>query len=334
MNGEVADMQLRAHSIAFADAEAKLVLANDVTARNRAQRALAEANRQLLVASRQAGMAEVATGVLHNVGNVLNSVNVSASLLAQGIRESRSRGIDKAANLLEANRENLAEFFADGGKGTLLANYLRSLATELAGEREAQLAELTSLGKNIDHIKEIVAMQQSHAKVGGLAEKHSTAELIDEAVKLAAADCGADQQRVHVDFGARTGWVFTDRHKALQILVNLISNARQAMADLPLAERILTICTERAGENEIAIRVSDRGCGIPVENLTRIFAYGFTTRAEGHGFGLHAAALAAKEVGGSISVHSDGAGCGATFTVKFPAGTFASSTDTERQANA
>ena len=62
----------------------------------------------------------------------------------------------------------------------------------------------------------------------------------------------------------------------------------------------------------------DNGIGIPADNLTRIFGHGFTTRKEGHGFGLHSGALAAKELGGALTVESDGPGKGATFTLEFP----------------
>jgi len=85
-------------------------------------------------------------------------------------------------------------------------------------------------------------------------------------------------------------------------------------------DRILTI---RAGlspsdSSRFFISVCDTGVGIEQENLTRIFSHGFTTKADGHGFGLHTSALAAKAMGGSITAHSEGSGKGATFIIELP----------------
>lgn len=315
-SGEVITVELTAHTIAFADRPAKIVLANDVTERNRAQQALTEANKQLLSASRRAGMAEVATGVLHNVGNVLNSVNVSASVLAESIQASKAAGIGKVAALFNTNRKDLAAFFSK--KGATLCEYLSGLTAQLERERAHQLSELTLLSKNISHIKEIVAMQQDYAKSGGMVEQQSARELVAEAIELTAADVQNAGTRVRVECEDDVKDVVTDRHKALQILVNLISNARQAMAETPAEDRLIRIRLEKTAASKVAIRVIDRGCGIPAENLTKIFIHGFTTKMSGHGFGLHSSANAAKELGGRIAAASEGSGKGATFTVELP----------------
>lgn len=318
-NGEEIDVQLTAHTIVFTGKMAMIILANDVTERNRAQRALDEANKKLMITSRQAGMAEVATGVLHNVGNVLNSVNVSASMIAQTIHESKSRGIKKAADLLNANRENLPAFFAPEGKGSVFMEYLAALASQMENERANQLTELELLSRNITHIKKIVAMQQNYAKVGSMLERQSARDVAMEAIQLTSRDLAQHSIRSNVQCADDARFVYTDRHKVLQILVNLISNARQAMCDVPHADRLLSISVTRAPRGAIRFSVKDQGCGIPREHLTRIFNHGFTTKKDGHGFGLHGAAIAARELHGSLSVHSDGPGRGATFTVELPA---------------
>ena len=110
--------------------------------------------------------------------------------------------------------------------------------------------------------------------------------------------------------------VSVEKHKVLQILINLVRNAKHACDGLADDHKRMTL--RIAGlDGRIRISVSDNGAGIAPENLTRIFSHGFTTRKDGHGFGLHSGALAASELGGSLSVHSDGPGKGATFTLEF-----------------
>jgi signal transduction histidine kinase len=104
----------------------------------------------------------------------------------------------------------------------------------------------------------------------------------------------------------------------LQILVNLIHNAKYALDASGRADRQLTVRVGLARENWLEVKVADNGIGIPAENLTRIFSLGFTTRKGGHGFGLHSGANAAKEMGGTLQAQSDGAGKGAQFTLELP----------------
>jgi len=112
--------------------------------------------------------------------------------------------------------------------------------------------------------------------------------------------------------------VMTDKHKVLMILVNLISNAKYALDSAPVGQRCLTLRLEAPAADRVRIEVRDNGMGIEPELLTRIFQHGFTTRDEGHGFGLHSSALAAQELGGMLTAHSEGPGRGATFTLELP----------------
>jgi PAS domain S-box-containing protein len=316
--GEVIEVELTAHTISFAGKIAKIVLANDVTERNSAQRQLDEMHRKLVEASRAAGMAEVATGVLHNVGNVLNSVNVSANVLADSVRKSKASSIRKIADLLDANKADLAAFFGKDGKGQLMPNYLVTLAQQFETEQQTRLAEIEQLTKNIAHIKDIVAMQQDYAKVAGVMEDFAPRTLLDEALRMASPELSRCSVHVETDCPDTLPMVNTDRHKVLQILVNLITNAQQAMEETPAAERRLTITAAYEDGGQMVIVIRDNGCGIEKENLTRVFNHGFTTKTTGHGFGLHSAANAATEIGGSLSGTSDGPGKGATFTLKLP----------------
>jgi signal transduction histidine kinase len=271
---------------------------------------------RLVEASRRAGMADVATSVLHNVGNVLNSVNVSANLIAKTTRASvAADGLRKVLGLLAAQRD-LAVFFGSDPRARSLPTYLEAIATQLDRDRENTTGEVAQLTRNIDHIKVIVSMQQSHAKVGGVIEKVSLPALIDEALKLNAASSERHRIRVVRQIeGAED--VDCDRHKLLQILMNLLGNACQALRECP-RDRTLTVRTHVLSPGTVAIDVTDNGVGIAPDIAARIFHHGFTTKRDGHGFGLHASACAATEIGGRLSFHSDGVGHGATFTLSLP----------------
>jgi len=288
----------------------------DITERKQTELELENVHKQLLATSRQAGMAEVATSVLHNVGNVLNSVNVSATLVADQVRRSKVTNVGKLSDLLNQNRADLGNYLTNDPKGRIIPTYLATLTADLTKEQTTILSELDSLHKNIGHIKDIVAMQQSYAKTSGVVETISVPDLIEDALRMNAGSLARHDVDIAREYHTRT--VLTlDKNKALQILVNLMRNAKYACDESGRTDKLLTIRTT-ADAHGVTISVIDNGVGIPTENLTRIFAHGFTTRKHGHGFGLHSGALAAKELGGSLIAHSDGPGKGATFVLKLP----------------
>jgi PAS domain S-box-containing protein len=289
----------------------------DITEHKTAASELQKLNRQLMDASRLAGMAEVATGVLHNVGNVLNSANVSATLLKEELSRSETETLAKVSALLNEQNGNLASFLTDNPKGKLIPQVLTQVSRRLSRERELFAAELDQLSRNIEHIKDIVAMQQSYARVAGVLERLPVVDLVEDALRINApslARAGVEVIREFED----TPTIIVDTHKAIQILINLIRNAKLALADVESGPRRLRVAIRSSGDDRIRVMVQDNGVGIPPENLTRIFSHGFTTRKDGHGFGLHIGALNAKEMGGSLSAASDGPGCGATFTLELP----------------
>jgi PAS domain S-box-containing protein len=294
-----------------------LAVVEDITARRLSEEELERVHKQLLLASRQAGMAEVATNVLHNVGNVLNSVNVSASLVSDRIRKSKSAGLARVAALLLEHAHDLAGFLT-GVKGRHLPAYLQQLSAELIAERDATVAELSALRSNVEHIKEIVAMQQGYARRGGLKDTLDIRLLVEDALRMNEGAFSRHGVTVVRDF-SEVPLIEIDKHRVLQILVNVIRNAKYACAESANPEKQVTVRI-RATDSAVCVSVIDTGVGIARENLERIFNHGFTTRAEGHGFGLHSAALAAKELGGSLLADSPGPGRGATFTLSLPLG--------------
>ncbi|HEY9249566.1 MAG TPA: PAS domain-containing sensor histidine kinase, partial [Rariglobus sp.] len=292
-------------------------ISSDLTAIKTTEAELEAAHKQVVATSHQAGMAEVATSVLHNVGNVLNSVNVSATLVADQVRRSKVANIRKLSDLLNQHQADLGDYLTNDPKGKIIPAYLVTLKDDLAKEQSAILAELDSLHKNIGHIKDIVAMQQSYAKTSGVVETVSVPDLIEDALRMNAGSLARHDVDIAREYFVRPV-VTLEKNKVLQILVNLVRNAKYACDESGRIDKLLTIRLT-ADDHDVSIAVIDNGVGIPSANLNQIFAHGFTTRKHGHGFGLHSGALAAKELGGSLSAHSDGPDLGATFTLKLPA---------------
>ena len=290
----------------------------DITRQKLDAEQLDKLNRQLMGTSRLAGMAEVATGVLHNVGNVLNSVSVSASVVTDRLRHSKVAGLQRAAALLRGQNGRLAEFLTSDPKGKLLPEYLVTVADQLAGEHTKLVAKMEVVGQHIEHIKEIVAMQQSYAKVSGVYESLPVTTLIEDAIRINTAAFDRHGIEVVREFQDDLPQVHVDRHKVLQILINLLRNAKYAMDAQPGQIKRLVLRAALAMPGRVRIVVADNGIGIPPEHLTRIFSHGFTTRKDGHGFGLHSGANAAKEMGGLLTAQSDGPGKGAEFTLELP----------------
>jgi sensor domain CHASE-containing protein/nitrogen-specific signal transduction histidine kinase len=276
---------------------------------------LARSRAEVVATARKAGRSEIATGILHNVGNVLNSVNVSASIVAERVRNSKVEKLDQLAGLVQEQGEGLSDFIAHDRRGRALAPYLGNLAQLMRVEQDTVQTELAELEVGIEHIRRLVSSQQSYAGHNDLNEPTDLAAQLDRALEL-GEQAGQDDGRLTVvrEFDSLPR-VRTDQHKLVDILVNLIANARQA------TERVIdpTLTLRLAERDEhVILQVSDNGVGIPTEHLTRVFEHGFTTREKGNGFGLHAAANAAVELGGCLSVESPGPGRGATFTLELP----------------
>ncbi|MBL9210699.1 MAG: GAF domain-containing protein [Opitutaceae bacterium] len=297
--------------------ERRAVVAHvDISERKQAEEELVRLHRQLLDASREAGMAEVATSVLHNVGNVLNSVNVSATLVGDRLRKNSTASFSRVTALLRTQAADLPGFFARDPRAGQLVTYLEQFGQHLRTEQHAMLAELDNLRANIEHIRDIVTMQQGFARLSGIAESVDPAALIADARRMNqdALDRHGVTLVASVDEVPR---IEVDKHKVLQVLVNFLRNAIDACVLSGRTDKRIVVHVHR-GTKGVVFSVADNGVGIPPENLKRIFNHGFTTKKDGHGFGLHSGANAAREMGGAVTVHSDGPARGATFTLEVP----------------
>ena len=293
------------------------VFLRDVTEARKAERELQRLHAELLEASRQAGMAEVATSVLHNVGNVLNSANVSGQLLHRGLKELRHEGVGKAATLLRTHEERITSALPELPQLSSVPTYLAALGAHLAGERTRLLDEARRLLEHLDHLRHVVSLQQSYAENLGVKEFVALKDVVEASVELnveAFQQASVTVERAYDELPPQ----LLDRHRVMQILVNLLRNAGQAMEQCPAEARVVRVRVEKNGEPQVKVHVIDRGIGMSAEALARVFEFGFTTKKTGHGFGLHSCANLAREMGGRLSCHSEGQGKGATFTLELP----------------
>jgi len=292
-------------------------LVQEVAERKKAERELQTMRDRHVETARQAGMAEVASAVLHNVGNVLNSVNVSSNLIVDKLNLLGISDLTQAAGLIESHLDDLGAFVTEDERGRHLPNFLIELSRQMAACDTVIQEEARLMKQSVEHIGDIISVQQSNAGLSGLVENVRLADILDEAIRINLASA----HRHHLDVVREFEHVPTvaiDRQKVLLVTVNLVSNARHALKACRKNDRRVVIRLLRHSASHARIEVEDNGVGIPPENLSRIFNHGFTTRKGGHGFGLHSAALTAKELGGELNAHSDGPDMGATFVFELP----------------
>jgi PAS domain S-box-containing protein len=308
-------------------------ISRDITSIKEAEAKLEQVHQQLVDASRAAGQAEVAASVLHNVGNVLNSVNVSVGIIEAQLRKSKiDSNLARVTELLMEHQQDLGRFFTQDPRAPKVPPFLKALSEQIASQKAQLLGEIEALTRNVDHVKEVVSMQQSYARVSGITGTQSIPALIEDALRVHTAALESQHVRVVRSFEP-VPEIAVDKHRVLQILVNLISNAKWALSNGAVPDPVLTLGIQLNSDNRLRISVADNGVGISPENLDRLFRHGFTTRTEGQGYGLHTSILAAREMGGNLVAASDGLNCGAVFTLELPCEPKAAATDEHSERN-
>ncbi|MBC2605935.1 ATP-binding protein [Pelagicoccus albus] len=273
---------------------------------------------QLVETARTAGKAEIAINVLHNIGNVLNSVNVALSVLNERMDNSKIANLTRIAILLEANKDHIDEFLTQDPKGKSVPEYLIRLSQILNEEALATQYELSVMGEDIDHIKSIIAAQQTHAKAESLYETIELRGLCENALSILGGQGTRNEFEIINDIPAHIQ-VECDRHKLLDIVLNLVTNASDAIHEEDPPIGVITFEAELVEEGDfMQLRVTDNGCGIDKETMKSLFRHGFTTKAKGHGFGLHSCANTAQAVGGTLTLESEGKGKGVTAILTLP----------------
>ncbi|ADO75394.1 trifunctional serine/threonine-protein kinase/ATP-binding protein/sensor histidine kinase [Stigmatella aurantiaca] len=279
-------------------------------------RELRAAQARLVDTAREVGMAEVASNVLHNVGNVLTSAVINLEMMQRAVGASRLGKLNRATALLLKHREDLPAFLARGARGGRLPEYLSALSGELFAEQTRLLDDMDMMGRHIEHIRAIVQVQQTYARTSLMPEECDLSQLIQDALRIQMVALQRHGVTVKRELAALPR-MKVDKHKVLQILINLIANAKYALDAAPEGHRNLSVRLGREGK-WVNIQVEDDGVGIAPGVRDRLFSHGFTTRKDGHGFGLHSSALAAQMLGGQLMLESDGLGKGAVATLKLP----------------
>ena len=270
------------------------------------QIALAIDNALLYQVARQSGRAEVAVGVLHNVGNALNGVNVATNLVHEGLQRSRVSQVKRTATLLTE----------DPGDPRVPA-FLEALGTHLEEDHEVLTERVVSLQADVDHLRRLVGTYRTFARDIDHTEVLSARSVVEGAIELGQSTSPSGALPILLE-GDAPRPLLADRRKLLHVLLHLLQNAQTAVEARGEPGGVIRVTLDQ-GDDHLTIRVTDTGDGIPEDRLSRIFEQGYTTRTGGSGYGLHTSALAAADLGGTLTAHSEGPGQGATFTLTLPA---------------
>lgn len=315
--GETFAVEVHARYRQTEEASSLLVIAHGLLPVQGSELSESELNKKLGQLAYQAGIGQVATGVLHNVGNILNSINIGTQNLAEMVKDSKIPQLLKANALLRANLHQLQNFVETHPSGQLLPEYYQRVGRFLAHDNKNMITELNELQAHINLVKELIATQQDYAKLDLSRKRLNLAGLIDDAITIELLSLQKHDVTVKKDYKISPR-IFADNSKILHVFLNLIKNAKEAMIASARKERILEIDIEATENGGCLVIIRDNGVGVSQSKLQQMFQYGFTTKLEGHGFGLYTSLRAMQELGGAISAHSEGPGQGTEFRLTFP----------------
>lgn len=297
--------------------ESRLELANhgtflEETVQERTEE-LEVANKNLAQQAHESGMAEMAVGILHNIGNAITPAKVGSDLLIQQLQKSPTKEqlnqtMSQMANVIR-NDQNMDESERDR-----LLSLTNILPQVIATERENLAWELEKIAQKHNHIAETIDLQMRYANLIGESTEVDLNEMVNDAINMLGTAIHKQTVTIERNMGD-IPQVRIDKAKLMQVLINLIKNAYEAMAETP--KRVLTITTSFEDKDgaRVMLFVKDSGIGFKPEESEKIFAYGYTSKKRGSGFGLHSSANFLIAHKGNIKAISDGPGTGATFIV-------------------
>ena len=274
---------------------------------------LKKAQKELLEKAHLAGMADIATSVLHNVGNVINSIIISTQIINQQARGSKLGSLARANKALD--NVLTPEIRAANPRAEQLLNYYQLVGKMLKDESDDMLENIGRIEERINVINDVITAQQDFISGSFAAEPMPLEHVVNDALNIFEASFERNEVTPTVQFNAYPR-VYLQKIKLIHVLINIFKNAVEAMDHLQPRQRTIQIVI---GEERSMgfVRIADNGEGIESHNMNKIFNHGFTTKLRGHGFGLHSCANAMTEMGGKLYAESDGKDKGATFLLRF-----------------
>lgn len=278
-------------------------------------------NANLMSVAHQAGMAEVAVSVIHNIGNVLNSVGVSVEIIKESMSNAMYQKIGLITEMLKQHQSDLIEYFQNDEQGTLIPSYLMVLFAEIQRNKIMLDKEVNNLQQHYHIIKDILNAEDEVTSLKSVNAPVLLAELMDSSIQTVMTEESMLTKQITLNKDYRyTSSIMTNKTNLMQVFVNLLKNAQESVIELKedMHRTINVSIARKKNLEEVEIRVMDNGIGILPENLPKIFTFGFTTKKKGHGFGLHNCAFIAKQLGGTLEVESEGFCKGALFILTLP----------------
>ena len=275
-----------------------------------------ETRMQLVDQSFQAGFAELARGVLHNLGNAMTPLGVRLANLGERLRSAPAEDAEQAVNELQSRSCDLA-------RKVDLEEFLRLACKELAVTVRAAQEDVTVMSRQTTAVQSMLVEQMRAARNEHVIEPVRLTELLSQSLEIVPDAC---RQRLTVDTDEtvrRLGVVRVARTVLRLILQNLIINAADAVRDAGRDKGVLHVSAEIVRERDVQqlhLQCKDDGVGIAPQNLERVFEKGFSTKSPetNHGIGLHWCANAVSALGGRIWAASEGPGRGASLHLMVP----------------
>ncbi len=289
-------------------------MGRDITALSKAQEEVKEREVQL---ANESGKAEVVADILHNVGNVLNSINVSVLEIHKSLDESKLPSLQKAVNLFDEHAHDLGSYLQNDEKGKLIPGFIQKVSSKLVEEQSAIFNEIAQLEKRLEVINHILELQQNVNRPSLYVKLESLNEMLDTASEILMQKLINRNIKLikHVDESIKIKCI---RSKIIHVFVNLIKNSIEAFDNRESKEPLVIDVSCVDSPEYYVFTIKDNGAGIDEEHLNHIFNHGFTTKSKGFGFGLHSCATTIQEIRGKILAESAGKGMGSSIIIHFP----------------
>lgn len=322
-HGKTRVLELSTYYVASVQDDYLSILIRDITESREREEAIRDLNNQLVISAKKIGKAELASSIIHNIGNVLNGINVSLGILTETSHNSNFNALFSVVKMLDSTSD-VKKYLQDDEKGKLIPPFLSSICGPLERDYTLICDEVSNINTGVINIREIIAAQQSVSKISGALEKVDLTSFVDLVVQSLFLETSQKKISVKKDYNSNAQ-SYIDKSILYQILLNLFRNSIDALDSVTFddgvklkKEIIVSVRESKTSDTIVEIVVEDNGVGICPEDLTHVFNEGFTRKENGQGIGLYSSVVYAKELGGNIKVQSQGINKGATFIIELP----------------